>query len=177
MKTGRYYFSKNFTVTLITVILPLLWLPLFSKNFTVTVTLQFFPLAMFLPSYFEMSPYFLCHLNNHTEMLIPKYKVKAICDFIFSYFLISDERYAYDVHEDCLIFKTPHLHPPSTSKIFPRPWPWTFNFKPTPPPYPLQQTMEQQSHLKLTMHSIVRLSRLVKHIRLHWSSWRKYRCM
>ena len=33
--------------------------------------------------------------------------------------------YTYDIHENCLIFKTPHPCA-STSKLFPPPWPWTF---------------------------------------------------
>ena len=53
-------------------------------------------------------------------------------------------RCTYDVHENCLIFKTPDPLCPSASKIFPHPWLWTSNFKRTP--HPLQQTMEHQPH-------------------------------
>ena len=51
----------------------------------------------------------------------------------------------YDVHENCLIFKTPHPPCPSTFKFFPPSWPWRSNFEWTP--HSLKQTMEQQPHL------------------------------
>ena len=38
-------------------------------------------------------------------------------------------RSTYDVHENGLIFKTPHSPHPSMSKIFPPLWPWESNFK------------------------------------------------
>ena len=50
--------------------------------------------------------------------------------------------YTYDVHENCLIFKTPHLPYPSTSKILQPPWPWTSNFKPIHT-FPLQMITNQ----------------------------------
>ena len=71
-------------------------------------------------------------------------KTVSSSDFSFEY---GKRQYIYDVHENCLIFKTIHSPWPSTSKIHP-PWPWTSNFKRNPPPTPcpLQQTMEQQPH-------------------------------
>ena len=53
-------------------------------------------------------------------------------------------RYTYDVHESCLIFKTPHHLCPSTSKIF---HPLNLERLNEPFPHPPQQTMESQPHL------------------------------
>ena len=39
----------------------------------------------------------------------------------------------HDVHENRLIFKTPHRPCSTTSKILPTPWLWTSNFRRTPP--------------------------------------------
>ena len=52
------------------------------------------------------------------------------------FYLPGKGEYTYDVHENCLIFKS--LHPCSSkSKIFPPPWPWTSTFnEPTPAPSP-----------------------------------------
>ena len=59
---------------------------------------------------------------------------------------LSKGQYTYDVHENCLIFMTPH--PPLSIYVqnFSTPWHWTSRFKRTPSPlltHPLQQTMEQ----------------------------------
>ena len=55
-------------------------------------------------------------------------------DFQVSADLLALGRYTYDVHENCLIFKTPqppvHVRP----KFFHLPRPWTSNFEQLPPP-------------------------------------------
>ena len=43
-------------------------------------------------------------------------------------------RWTYDVHENCLILKTPHPAVHLRSKFFHPPGPWTSNLKWTPPP-------------------------------------------
>ena len=61
---------------------------------------------------------------------ISEYKHQGQLHFVNSSSMITaNGRYTYDVHENCSVFKIPHIPCLAASKILPPPWPWTSSLK------------------------------------------------